>query len=367
MAAAAATTKRLTLREEIVTQTGIALPISAVYLFQFLSMLISQVVAGHISADALAAVALANFWANVTGNAPLVGLAFGCDSLLPQAIGAKNYIRAGHIAQRSTIALLAASLLILPLYFFAGDVFRVLRQQPEVVDIAATYSRWLSLSLPAMASFEVYKKLVNAAGIFGPPIILSGTALGVQAGIAYYLVYCGGTEGTLMSGKLDGAAVAYAVSMWWCVLGGCLHLISHRYWVFPRCCSRSLSADARSGLDSVESADLDDVTAFLSRGDDKSYSNDSSSSGSSSVRKTLLDDSKVDGAAVAAAPSPHDILDAALASPLTFASLFEGAGWAEFLGNGMPAVIMMVLEWGSFEVLAVIAGTISTPVQAAHA
>lgn len=155
-AAVAAAPPPPALLAELRLQAAAALPISATYATQFLGLLISQAVAGHVSEAALAAVALANFWANVTGNAPLVGLAFGADSLLPQAIGARNFARAGHTAQRATIALLLASAAIFPLWWWAGDVFTHLGQDAGVVTIARTYVRWMSIGLPAMALFEIF-------------------------------------------------------------------------------------------------------------------------------------------------------------------------------------------------------------------
>ena len=337
--------------QEVRVQASAALPISAVYLLHFLSFLVSQLVTGPFSAEALAAVGLSSFWFNVCACAPLVGLALGCDFLLPQAIGARNYQRAGHIAQRSAVALLLCSVAIAPLVFCAGSVFSFLKQQPEVVVIATSYTRWLVISLPALACFEVYKKLVNACGLYVPPLIIASSALGLQGGVAYYLMYDSGTTGSALTGRLDGVAVAYSAAMWCCVVGACIHLATHRYWRLPACaCRRPTSLPAPYAI-----GDDDEATPLVR----PHLRSKETSSGAPALEGD-------DASATPLLVDPHDVLDAALAPPLTLLTLFDAEGWREFLAAGIPALVMIVLEWGLFESLSVVAGLISAPVQAAH-
>lgn len=330
------------LLSELRSQASGALPISATYASQFIGMLISQTIAGHISQDALAAVALAGFWANVTGNAPLVGLAFGADSLLPQAVGAKNYVRAGHTAQRATIALLLAAVAIFPLWWFAGAAFGSLGQDAGVVAIAGPYVRWLSVGLPAMALFEIEKKLLNAAGFFAPPLVLSVIALGVQGALAYALAYGGADVALGLPGGVNGAALAYAIGQWSAAIGCAVYLAIHRR--FDR---GGAGAGAAGGVsEGGAGAPLLDGAAAAADVDG------------------LGDGAK--SSPPAPPPRPHDVLAACLASPLTWRALADGNGWATFFTTALPAVFMMIIEWGAFEALAVVAGTISPATQAAH-
>ena len=338
---------------EVSTQVRMALPIASVYLIQFLGMIISQIVAGHVSADALAAIALSNFWYNVCTQAPLVGLAFASDSLIPQAIGARNPVRAGVIAQRGVIALLGMSLLVLPLLLFAGDVFAVLGQQPSVVAIARSYVRWLAIGLPAMALFEQYKKLVNACHHYAAPVLIAASALGVQAVIAYVLVYAGGAARLGLEEDIDGVAIAFVISLWWEALGAVLHLATHRYWTLS-CCRRKAASYYRGSETTPLVAGSSNAIAT---------STTAAAETGSSTSAPLLLQSSTDGAV---SYDAHALLDTALSAPITAASICERAGVAEYLSAGLPSVAMMVLEWGSFEALAVIAGTIDAPTQAAH-
>ena len=319
-----------------------AVPISATYFLQFLALLVQQSIAGHIGggagSDSLAAVALSNFFATVSGNAPLTGLAMACDSLLPQALGAKNHTRAGHVAQRAVVALLLLCLPIAPLWWYAGEIFAVLQQDVGVVAIASSYARWLIVGLPAFALFEVFKKLVTSSGLFMAPLVLAALGLAVQAGLAYALVYAPGARDAFGAGAahdMDGAALAFALSTWVSVVGGVLYLRTHRFWgrVAQRLCGRALGdADTEAGSES----DL-----LLKKG------------------------GKPDSAA-AAEDDPHDTLDAVLAQPLSLRAMTEAAPWLEFFAAGLPSLLMLVIEWGSFEALSVVAGTISAPVLAAH-
>jgi Na+-driven multidrug efflux pump len=61
---------------------------------------------------------------------------------------------------------------------------------------------------------------------------------------------------------------------------------------------------------------------------------------------------------------PHDLLQATWSRGLDVTAALSG--WRVFLALGAPSALMLLCEWGSFEVQSVIAGLYSTPVLAAH-
>jgi hypothetical protein len=60
----------------------------------------------------------------------------------------------------------------------------------------------------------------------------------------------------------------------------------------------------------------------------------------------------------------HELLDATWAAGLDATA--ATSGWGEFVALGFPSMVMLCVEWGSFEVQALIAGAFSTTVLAAH-
>lgn len=323
-------------------QAAMAAPIASVYLIQFAGWFVSQTLAGHISADALAAVALANFFFNVVASAPLVGLSFASDSLIPQALAAGNPARAGAIAQLGVAAVAGVSALVLPLLMFGGAVFDALGQQPAVVALASPYVRLLAIGLPAMALYEMYKKLVNAAGFFSPPLVISASALGVQAAVASALVYGGGAA-ALGVNSLDGIAIAYVVGLWWAALGGAAHLATHRSpaWTCarrergggadrtaPRCCRRG-----RADGSDPAAVGATEQSPFLPRSTPTApitVAPDSAAVAAQGDCATSLPPAASKSTA-AAANDEHAQLDAALAAPLSIASITDRSAWAAYL------------------------------------
>ena len=358
-----------------------AAPIASVYLIQFAGWFVSQTLAGHISADALAAVALANFFFNVVASAPLVGLSFASDSLIPQALAAGNPARAGAIAQLGVAAVAGVSVLVLPLLMFGGAVFDALGQQPAVVALATPYVRLLAIGLPAMALYEMYKKLVNAVGFFSPPLLISASALGVQAAVASALVYGGGSAALGVS-SLDGVASAYVVGLWWAALGCAAHLATHRSPVWTCVRRKSGGGAERPARGCCRCTKLDGGGAAAAGATERSPFLPQSAAGAATTAAPDTEAATARRHGESAPPSlppvasmttvamvsdAHAQLDAALAAPLSLASLTNGSAWAAYLSAGLPGLSMLVLEWGSFEALAVIAGTIDAPTQAAHA
>src|ERR671915_1288995 len=114
----------------------LALPIVAVQVGLMFMGVVDTVMIGHLSARALAAVALGNlyFWACAIFG---MGVIMALDPVIAQAIGARDEIAVTRGFQRG---LLLAALLTIPTsvaMLFATPVLRALGQQDDVVPLAA--------------------------------------------------------------------------------------------------------------------------------------------------------------------------------------------------------------------------------------
>src|SRR5882672_7551507 len=127
-------------RAELGAMVRLALPIVVVQLGQMLMGVVDTVMVGHVSADAIAAVALGNlyfFGAAIFGMGALMAL----DPVVAQAVGARDTEAIARGVQRGLLLALGLSVLASALLLPARPVLGLLRQPPDVAHVAATYAR----------------------------------------------------------------------------------------------------------------------------------------------------------------------------------------------------------------------------------
>src|SRR5712671_7995952 len=127
-------------RAELRAMVRLALPIVAVQLGQMLMGVVDTIMVGHVSPDAIAAVALGNlyfFGAAIFGMGALMAL----DPVVAQAVGAGDHVAVARGVQRGLILALGLSVVATALLLPARPVLGLLRQPPGVSDVAATYAR----------------------------------------------------------------------------------------------------------------------------------------------------------------------------------------------------------------------------------
>jgi MATE family multidrug resistance protein len=186
----------------------LALPITTVQVGWMLMGVVDTIVVGHLSATALAAVALGNlywFMTTILG----FGVLMAMDPIVSQAVGAGDEIAITRGIQRGLLLSVLVSAISTLLLLTAEPALALARQPAEVVPLAAEYARisiWgvlpffvfvvLRQSLQAMGEMRhivltiVFANIVNAAldwilvfGGFGIP------AMGV-AGSAWATAFC---------------------------------------------------------------------------------------------------------------------------------------------------------------------------------
>ncbi|OAY62853.1 Protein DETOXIFICATION 27 [Ananas comosus] len=104
---------------------------------------ITQAFAGHLGELELASISIANTVVVGFNFGLMLGMASALETLCGQAFGAKKYHMLGVYMQRSWIVLFLCAVVLLPMYFFATPILRLLGQPPELAAQAGDVSMWL--------------------------------------------------------------------------------------------------------------------------------------------------------------------------------------------------------------------------------
>ncbi|GAB4847237.1 Protein DETOXIFICATION 27 [Ancistrocladus abbreviatus] len=106
-------------------------------------IVITQAFAGHLGDLELAAISIANNVIVGLDFGLLLGMASALETLCGQAFGAKKYYMLGVYMQRSWIVLFVCCVLLLPLYFFASPLLKLMGQPDDVAELAGVVSMWM--------------------------------------------------------------------------------------------------------------------------------------------------------------------------------------------------------------------------------
>jgi MATE family multidrug resistance protein len=204
----------------------LAFPVVVVQVGTMLMGVVDTVMVGHVSPTDLAAVALGSlyfFGCTIVG----MGVLYGLDPLLSQAVGARDHEGIARSLQRGL--LLAAglgvvtSLLMLP----AGPIFSVLRQPPDVVPVAAAYVHATILGVVPFYAFVAFRQTLQALGRIGP--IVAAVVFGNVANVALNWMLIFGNLGAPALGAV-GSGWASTLARW--LMAAALVAFSWR-WVRP--------------------------------------------------------------------------------------------------------------------------------------
>ena len=361
---------------ECVTQMGLSLPISLTYLLSFALQLTSQVLVGHISASALAAASLGTVYANASGMAVIIGLTSACETLASQAFGAGNLPRVGVVAQRASAVLLAVCVPCGVAWLAAGPALRSLGQDEETVALTATYIRMQLPGLPAIAVYEVYKRTLQSVGVSAPQVVIGCAAVLLNLVVGTILVYFTplgflGAPLALSGSQMLMAAMILLYVRWHRRIHAALRAAQRaRRRLFGDGCCRRGGERGESGAGSERdaaglAAAASDLAVDIRPLDGGGFEPLESSSPLPRLpAPAVAVPSAATAADAAAPPDLDDVLDAVFSVPLRASHFLSG--WREYLQLGCPSALLLVTEWGSFEVGALIAGLLSTNSLAAH-
>jgi MATE family multidrug resistance protein len=214
------------LRAELSALTRLAGPLIAHNLAMAAMMFVDAVMAGHLSATDLGAVAVggAVFW---PGFGLVLGLLMALTATVAHLYGEGSIERIDRYRRQADWLALAAGLALMAALWWAAPLLELIGTSPELVPRTADYLRALSLGMPALCLYQVLRFTSEGVGRTTP---LIGMALiGVGSNVVGNWLLMWGNLGFPRLGAL-GCGLASAISywiMWWALRR---HLRRHPFY-----------------------------------------------------------------------------------------------------------------------------------------
>lgn len=128
---------------------------------------VDTLMVGRVSVDALASVAIANFWIFATVQTA-VGVLFGLDPIVAQAHGAGDGERAGLALQQGIVLAAVLSVLVIFAWSFSEDVLVAMGQDPTLAAAAHAYTRVQLPSVPFLLGAAALRQYLQARELVRP-------------------------------------------------------------------------------------------------------------------------------------------------------------------------------------------------------
>ncbi|MEZ5568238.1 MAG: MATE family efflux transporter [Halioglobus sp.] len=199
-----------TLRTELRGLLVIAWPLLVAQLAQTATGVVDTVMAGHYSADALAAIAIGyNIWL------PLylffIGVMLGATTLIAQDYGAGRRAAIRATLPQTLWLALGLGLVVGPLCYFGAALLHQLPLEPGTSERSAAYLQAVAFGMPAAAVFQALRCYTQGIGIMRPFALASVLGFLANIPLNYALIY--GRWGAPEMGAA-GCGWATALSMW---------------------------------------------------------------------------------------------------------------------------------------------------------
>ncbi|XP_022950622.1 protein DETOXIFICATION 27-like isoform X1 [Cucurbita moschata] len=172
-------------------------------------LIIAQAFAGHLNDLDLAAFSIAVTVVIGFDMGLLMGMASALETLCGQAYGAKKYYMLGIYMQRSWIVLFLCCILLLPIFFFASPILKLIGEPHDLADLAGVLSIWM---LPIHFSFAFYfplqRFLQSQVKVWA--IVWSAVAALVSHLVASWVL--------VVQLKMGVVGIAVACNVGWCAM-----------------------------------------------------------------------------------------------------------------------------------------------------
>uniref|UniRef100_A0A0A0KK01 Protein DETOXIFICATION n=1 Tax=Cucumis sativus TaxID=3659 RepID=A0A0A0KK01_CUCSA len=200
-------------------------------------LVLAQAFAGHLNDLDLAALSIAVNVIIGFDIGLLLGMASALETLCGQAYGAKKYYMLGVYMQRSWIVLFLCCVLLLPIFFFATPVLKLIGEPDELAEKAGVLSIWF---LPLHFSFAFYFPLQRfmQSQVKVWPIVWSA--------VAALLMYLLASWVLVIEWKMGVEGIVLACNIGWLVMP--IILMGYTVWGDCRLTWTGFSVDAFSGL-----------------------------------------------------------------------------------------------------------------------
>jgi multidrug resistance protein, MATE family len=181
----------------------LALPIVVVQAGIMLMGVVDTIIVGHLSAEALGAVALGNmyfFSMSIFG----MGVLMALDPIISQAVGAQDEPAIGHAMQRAFVISILLAALVSGFMLLAPPILRFLQQPDEIIPNAALFCRIMIPGVLPMLAFTVLRQSLQSMTVVAPIVIGIVLANLLNAALNWVLVF----------GNLGAPAMGVAGSAW---------------------------------------------------------------------------------------------------------------------------------------------------------
>ncbi|KAG9130532.1 hypothetical protein Leryth_011792 [Lithospermum erythrorhizon] len=195
----------------------VALPSVLARLSAFGSVIVTQSFIGHISSLDLAAYALVQTLSVRFVNGILIGMSSATETLCGQAYGAKQYHMMGVYLQRSWIVDFITLTILLPIFIFGTQIFKLLGEQTDIAEAAGTISYWF---IPFVYNYvfsltiQMYLQAQQKNKIVG---FLSIAQFIIHIPLSWLFV-------NVFGWGVGGALAAITLSSWFVVLGELIYV-----------------------------------------------------------------------------------------------------------------------------------------------
>eukprot|EP01113_Clastostelium_recurvatum_P035522 TRINITY_DN4965_c0_g1_i5.p1 TRINITY_DN4965_c0_g1~~TRINITY_DN4965_c0_g1_i5.p1 ORF type:complete len:609 (+),score=100.02 TRINITY_DN4965_c0_g1_i5:80-1906(+) len=379
----------LSWQSHLIASLKLAWPNVLTTLVQLAIPVVSSLALGHIGDPIyLGSAALGNMFANATGFAVGSGLSMALDTLCSQAYGAKKYKLVGLQAQRAMVILTFMCVPIALLWYYAGFLLQYVGTA-QTADLSQFWLRRLIPCIWPRLMYDAYRRYLLGQRIVWP-ITASVIIVSIVHAITTYLFVFYFEWGFV------GAVYATNVSYW--VLFLSLLSISYARLFYLRrkvnqrgrhvplvdmmsvtaAASPSLMSKKLSSLSMDENENDDDdnnLSASTGDGEDDGAIPENEhlvvhTPSTSNEEEDGLTDIDIDGddddkKMKSVQDGAGDDGDSLHTWPAWSLDVFRG--WGMFMKLGVATSISLVIEWGSFEVNAVIASRLGDVPLAAHA
>lgn len=197
-------------RAEWRAMLGLALPVVVIQVGIMSMGVVDTIMVGHLSSQALAAVALGNlyfFVPSVFGMGTLMVL----DPVVAQAVGAGDAPAVGRGVQRGVVLAVLLSVPSAIVLVSAKVILALLRQPADVVPLAADYSVRMAPGVLPFFLFIVFRQTLQALGRVRPIVVVIVVANIVNLLLNWVLIF--GKWGVPALG-VNGSAWSTTISRW---------------------------------------------------------------------------------------------------------------------------------------------------------
>ena len=321
----------------------LSVPVISTTAIQQASRLICIAWLGRLgSPDYVGAAVLGFVVCNVTGNSLAFGFCTALDAFVSQAYGSRQYRLMGLYTQRVIAMMTIASV---PVIFIWCQTEFVLHEylfiQRDIAHLAGSWSKVIAIGLWPNLIHEILRKYLQGGRVLWP-VLLSTlvNAVAVLAGNLLYVEHLGL--------GFRGVALAFVTGQWAALVALAATIVLRKRHLRvkldklrSKCGRRGQEIELASAL-SVAAGDDDEEEGGEDKNDEERPLATADAMSPSTSASSALDDawSRLDDWPPLQPSGPYSVF----------------SGWVPILQLGVPGAMSLCVEWGSFELVAGIAG-----------